>query len=128
MHDPHDPDKCPPVSHIRYGGCRYDDDSLAAAAAQRATELLGKGGPKTLKQLTPLLWAFGRQGHFYSELMSRVEQSLESKDMVSALGQEDLRIIIDAFNRLGSHGPGIKSAAERLGRLVPELKNDHVNV
>ena len=56
--------------------------------------------------------------------MSAVETQLESPDVVAALGKDDLRTIIDAFNRLGSHGPGIKAAAERLERLLPEMIDD----
>ena len=56
--------------------------------------------------------------------MAAVEKRLESPDVVAKLGQQDLRIIIDAFNRLGSHGPGIKAAADRLERLLATLKFD----
>jgi len=39
----------------------YDDDELAAAAGQRATQLLEAGGEGALAKLVPLIWAFGQQ-------------------------------------------------------------------
>lgn len=54
--------------------------------------------------------------------MAAVEKQLEVVAAVEGLGVDDLTILVDAFNRLGSHGPGIRAAAARLGRLVPELK------
>lgn len=48
------------ISHIH--ACHsYEDDSLNNAAGRRAVELLAAGGGAALKQLVPLLWAFGRQ-------------------------------------------------------------------
>lgn len=54
--------------------------------------------------------------------MQAVEKQLEDSAAVKALGMDELAIVVDAFNRLGSHGPGVKAAAEQLGRLVPELR------
>jgi hypothetical protein len=54
--------------------------------------------------------------------MQAVEKQLEDSATVQALGADDLAIVVDAFNRLGSTGPGLKAAAERLGRIVPELR------
>jgi hypothetical protein len=39
----------------------YEDQSLSDAAGRRAVELLTAGGGTALKDLVPLLWAFGRQ-------------------------------------------------------------------
>lgn len=62
------------------------------------------------------------QSHLQAEFMQAVEKQLEDSAAVQALSTDDLAIVVDAFNRLGTHGPGLKAAAERLGRLVPELK------
>lgn len=55
--------------------------------------------------------------------MASVEKLLATPATVEALNADDLAIVVDAFNRLGTHGPGLRAAAERLGRLLPEIKD-----
>lgn len=101
----------------------YDDDDLAKAAGRHACTLL-ETGAMSPKQLVPLLWAFGLQGHYHQGLMARAEALLESSDIVDALTPDELHVLVDAFNNLGCHGPGITSAAARLNRETPTIRDD----
>lgn len=55
--------------------------------------------------------------------MAHAEALLEDEDIVDSLTSDELHTLIDAFNNLGMHGPGISSAAARLGRLMPTIED-----
>jgi hypothetical protein len=56
--------------------------------------------------------------------MARAEAMLADGGAVEALSPDELHTLIDAFNNLGAHGPGVSAAAARLGRLVPQITDE----
>jgi len=55
--------------------------------------------------------------------MTKVESLLARPSVVGALNRDDLEALVNAFNNLGAHGPGVTAAAQRVGRLVPEIRD-----
>lgn len=48
--------------------------------------------------------------------MAAAEVVVKDPVAVASLSADELHTLIDAFNNLGMHGPGISAAAARLGR------------
>lgn len=53
--------------------------------------------------------------------MQRAEALLSDERAMAALSSDNLQVLVNAFNALGEHGPGISAAASRLGARVPQI-------